>query len=86
MAAVLARYSDFFDLFIDFRGYVDFFLLQDPVTADYSEIRFFTPFQSFDVSPLPGNVDENRDYRRLTVDFVNARNARWLCQLDLIPG
>jgi len=76
LAAVLARYSDFFDLFIDFRGYVDFFLLQDLVTADYSEIRFFTPFHSFDASPLPGNVDEYRDYRRLTVVFVNGRNAR----------
>lgn len=29
LADVLARHSDFFDLFGDFRGYVDHFLLND---------------------------------------------------------
>src|SRR4051812_31497882 len=33
--ATLARYTDFFALFGDFRGYVDFFLLQDLVTVDH---------------------------------------------------
>ena len=44
---VLARYSDFFALFGDFRGYVDFFLLQDLVTDDYSAVRCFMPFDDF---------------------------------------
>ena len=42
LSDTLALYSDFFDLFVDFRGYVDFFLLQDLVTDDYRAIRFFT--------------------------------------------
>ena len=37
----LLRYNNFFSLFSDFRGYVDFFLLQDLVTSDYSNINFF---------------------------------------------
>ena len=29
----------FFELFADFRGYVDFFLLQDCVSKDYEEVK-----------------------------------------------
>ena len=43
LADVLARYRDLFVAFEDFRGYVDFWLLQDMVTDDYSTVRFFTP-------------------------------------------
>jgi hypothetical protein len=35
------RYRDFFALFESFRGYVDFFLLQDLVTDDYSGVTFW---------------------------------------------
>ncbi|MBC7596752.1 MAG: hypothetical protein H7288_22980 [Kineosporiaceae bacterium] len=76
LATVLARYSDFFELFRDFRGYVDFFLLQDLVTADYSEIRFFAPFLGFHESLLPASADDYIAYRSLTIDFVNGRNKR----------
>lgn len=76
LEAVLNRYSDFFKLFVDFRGYIDFFLLQDLVTEDYAAVRFFTPFDDFRGSALPGSVDEYKDYRAKTIAFVNARNAR----------
>src|SRR4051812_46540710 len=45
----LARYGQFFGLFIDFKGYVDFFLLQDLVSDDYSAVHFFSPFIDFDM-------------------------------------
>lgn len=35
MSLVVTRYSDFFALFDDFRGYVTFFLLDDFVTNDF---------------------------------------------------
>ena len=35
LGETLGRYREFFDLFDDFRGYVDFFLLQVLVTDDY---------------------------------------------------
>lgn len=76
MTAVLERYSRFFDLFEDFRGYVDFFYLQDLVTDDYSQIRFFAPFDGFGRSGLLTSLDEYQAYRRLTIDFVNGRNSR----------
>ena len=76
LEGVLARYSDFFDLFVDFRGYVDFFLLQDLVNDDYTAVRFFAPFDDFRSSALPGSVDEYKAYRARTIEFMNARNAR----------
>lgn len=76
LTAVLDRYSHFFALFENFQGYVDFFLLQDLVTDDYSEIRFFSPFTNFGSSGLIASVDEYLPYRARTLDFLNGRNAR----------
>ena len=76
LAEVLERYSFFFDLFVDFKGYVDFFLLRDLVTDDYSTIRFLSPFDGFGKSGLLKTVEEYVAYRALTIDFVNGRNAR----------
>ena len=58
LSATLQRYSQFFGLFKDFQGYVDFLLLQDLVTEDYLSIKFCLPFDSFHNSPLPSNVHE----------------------------
>jgi hypothetical protein len=72
---VLERYSDFFGLFADFQGYVDFFLLQDLV--DGSSVRFFLPFDSFeDTGPYPNNVDEYIAYMNNSIEFVKSRNDR----------
>src|SRR5262249_53520749 len=53
LADTLGRYADFFDLFGDFAGYVDFFHLQDLVDEVSSTVKFFTPFEEFTASPLP---------------------------------
>lgn len=50
--------KDFFDLFVDFKGYVDFFFLQDLVSDDYSSVNFFIGNGDFNNSPLPRNTDE----------------------------
>jgi len=72
----LQRYATFFHLFQDFRGYVDFFLLQDLVEEDYSSVRFFLPFSGFDQPPLPSTVDEYMIYKDNIMNFVAARNQR----------
>ena len=72
----LAQYAEFFGLFADFRGYVDFFLLQDLVSPDYSTVRFFTPFDNFTTSALPGSLAAYEQYRARSIDFVRARNSR----------
>ena len=72
----LARYADYFRLFGDFRGYVEFFLLQDLVTDDCAAVKFFLPFNGFNSSPVPDSMAAYLDYRALAVDFIEARNQR----------
>jgi len=71
------RYASFFNLFYDFGGYVDFFLLQDLVEDSYS-VKFFLPFESFNQPPLPKNVEQYRFYKKHLIEFVSARNQRIL--------
>jgi hypothetical protein len=78
LSEVLARYGEFFNLFESFRGYVEFFLLQDLVSADYSAVRFSAPFNEFTGSPVPATLEAYRRYRDLAAEFVTARNARIL--------
>ena len=71
----LTRYKDFFDLFFDFRGYVDFFILQD-FMDEKEQIKFSLPFDNFNRSPLPQTVDEYRQYKIHTIDLMDSRNKR----------
>lgn len=75
----LCRYRPFFDLFVDFKGYVDFFLLQDMVSEDYSDVRFFHPFEEFKENPLPPTVEVYMRYREKAMVFVRNRNKRIEC-------
>jgi hypothetical protein len=79
LADVLARYGAFFAAFADFRGYVDFWLLQDIVTDDYSSVRFFTEFDDFRSHAIPQDIETYLEYRSKSIGFVEARNQRiWL--------
>lgn len=73
----LAVHRDFFALFENFSGYVDYFLLNDLVTGDSAAVRFYTPFDDFTGDPLPvGSVDEYRVYMQRSMEFIRARNER----------
>lgn len=76
LGEVLARYGDFFAAFEDFRGYVDFWLLQDMVTDDYGAVRFFMAFDDFRSRSIPQDLDSYRGYRQLSIELVEARNRR----------
>jgi len=76
LSGTLARYADYFRLFEDFRGYVEFFLLQDLVTDDYSAVKFFLPFEDFRSSPVPDSMAAYSDYRQRAIGFIEARNQR----------
>ena len=43
----LVRYASFFALFGSFKGYTDFFLLQDLVSDDASRVEFLIEFKDF---------------------------------------
>ena len=71
----LTRYKDFFDIFVNFKEYIEFFLLQDFIDVK-EQVKFSLPFDGFNRSPLPQNVDEYRRYKTHTIDLITSRNYR----------
>ena len=52
-----------------------FFLLDDLVNDDLS-VKFFMPFDDFDPPWVPNDVGTYREYRRRSIEFIEARNHR----------
>ncbi|WP_426303157.1 DUF6994 family protein [Arthrobacter sp. R-11] len=75
LEGVLLRYKEFFALFGDFNGYVDFFLLQD-LLKDDGEIDFFHKFEDFSTPAVPQDETEYLKYLAKSNSFISARNAR----------
>ena len=66
----------FFDLFCDFKGYIDFFYLQDCVTDDYSAVHIWQGKGDFSESPYPQNVEQYLDWIDTQLEFTEKRNRR----------
>ena len=66
------RNREFFDAFVDFKGYVDFFFLQDCVTPDYSRVKLWLSSNN----PLPQTVEEYWHFIHAQLDFLEKRNRR----------
>ena len=66
----------FFDLFVDFKGYVDFFFLQDCVTEDYGAVKIWLGIGDFTESPYPKTVEEYLSWVDSQLEFVEKRNGR----------
>lgn len=80
LSKTLTNYKDFFDLFVDFKGYIDFFHLQDFIDQP-ERIEFSLPFDNFNRPPLPQTVDEYKRYKSQTIDLMKRRNERILKQI-----
>lgn len=76
LSETLERYSEFFRLFKDFQGFVEFFFLQDIVASDFASVRFFAPFDGFQSSPLPRSAEKYASYMAHAIRFIEARNQR----------
>jgi len=74
--ALLTRYKDFFDIFGGFKEYIEFFLLQDAVSDDYTSVNIAVPFNNFASSPIPNDVGEYVKYMEATSHFIKMRNLR----------
>lgn len=66
----------FFDLFVDFKGYVDFFFLQECVTNDYKKVKLWLDTPLFKPLPLPETVEQYTTWMQNQLDFVDKRNKR----------
>lgn len=71
----LLRYKDFFDLFYNFKSYIEFFLLQDIVNKK-ENIKFYLPFDNFKARPTFSDTNEYLLYKKRVINFIRSRNKR----------
>lgn len=73
----LEQDKNFFELFSNFKGYVDFFFLQDMVDDNYSKVNLWLEQRRIlNEEPLPSNVKDYLKYINKELDFVEKRNNR----------
>lgn len=68
--------KEFFNLFVDFEGYVDYFFLQDCVDENYKEVKLWLGDSYFEKNPFPHTA---KDYLALIdaeYDFLRKRAKR----------
>lgn len=75
LAGTLARYADFFALFSDFRGYVDFWMLNDLVDEEYC-VTFWLPLDNFARNATPANLAEYVHLKSAALKFLRATTER----------
>jgi hypothetical protein len=71
----LLKSKPFFDLFVDFKGYVDFFFLQDCVDVNYN-VKLWLDTPLFVSDPMPNSVEAYKDWINKELDFVERRGER----------
>lgn len=76
LSKVIEGDKSFYDLFVDFKGYVDFFFLQDCVSEDYSEVKIWCGDASFEKSGLPETVGDYFRFIRKEHELLDKRNGR----------
>lgn len=72
---VMERDKAFYDLFVDFKGYVDFFFLQDCVDESYN-VKFWLDTPLWVCDPMPESVESYKDWIDKELDFVAKRGKR----------
>ncbi len=72
----LEKDKAFFDLFVDFKGYVDYFFFQDAVSDDYSSVDIWCGKGDFSEDGLPKTVDEYFSFIEKELEFLDKRNKR----------
>jgi len=76
LTKVIEQDRAFYDLFVDFKGYVDFFFLQDCVSEDYSSVNIWMGDTSFRKSGLPETVEDYFNFLLKEHIFLDKRNLR----------
>lgn len=71
----LVNCSAFFRLFEDFKGYVDFFFLQDCVDENYN-VKLWLDTPLFVSKPMPKSLEEYKYWIGTQLEFVAKRGQR----------
>ena len=72
---VLNRYKNFFDLFENFNGYIDYFFLNDLIDEN-GNIKFYLPFDNFKTKPGFNCIEDYMEYKKNVTKFILARKQR----------
>ena len=72
----LKENKPFFDLFKNFKGYVDFFYLNDLVTDNYSAIKYFNSCTDIYNAKYPSSAEDWLALYKNQLAFVKNRNNR----------
>lgn len=72
----LDKNKDFLNLFVNFKGFVDFFFLQDCVSQDYDKVNIWLGDGDFSKKPLPSTVEDYLLWIEKQLKFVEKRNNR----------
>ncbi|MBQ2243922.1 MAG: hypothetical protein II318_06925 [Bacteroidales bacterium] len=75
---VLQRNKDFFELFVDFEGYINYFFLQDFVTEDYTSVIMHDNGKVFRKNPRPENPQEYVSWIENQISLHDKRKERIL--------
>ena len=73
--SALQKSKEFFNLFVDFKGYVDFFLLQDCVDEDYN-VRLWLDTPLFVSDPMPESTESYLEWIDKELQFLEKRSQR----------
>ena len=76
LTQVIESDRDFYNLFVDFKGYIDFFFLQDCVSDDYAKVNIWCGNALFNRSGLPETVGDYFRFIRKEHEFLDLRNRR----------
>ena len=71
----IQKSKEFFNLFVDFKGYIDFFLLQDCVDENY-QVKFWLDTPLFATDPMPSSLHSYLSWIDSELDFVVKRGKR----------
>lgn len=76
LSDVIDRNRCFFELFVDFKGYVEFFFLQDLVDENYENVRLWHNTEFFVKNPIPHTISDYLSFIQNELEFVGQRNKR----------
>lgn len=76
MSHCLENDSRFFELFVDFKGFVDFFFFQDLVSTDYKRVNMMVGNNDFSTPALAQSVEEYCQWLETQLVLVAKRNER----------
>lgn len=75
LSSCLNRNKAFFDLFVDFKRYVNFFFLQDCVD-EYNNVKLWYKTKLFEPNPIPQDIESYQLWNDRQLEFLEKRNNR----------